>query len=68
MSYIKQMMEILKVLPEDFITLSDFVKKNNLDYQETESILLFLKDITKHGQVYLHKNRFPQKWLFKTWK
>lgn len=65
--YIKQMMEILHALPEEFITISEFVNENNFNKKEIESILLFLKDITQYGQIYLFR-KFPQKWAFKTWQ
>lgn len=65
--YIKQMMEILNALPEEFITLPEFVNENNFNVKDIESILLFLKDITQYGRIYLYR-KFPQKWAFKTWE
>jgi hypothetical protein len=67
MYYIKKMMKILEALPEEFVTLNEFVKENNLEIEETESILFFLKDITQYGQIYLYR-KFPQKWAFRTWE
>ena len=66
--YLRELSVLLEYLSENPARLEDIVLNTNMSESDVSYNLNFLSSITRKGQLYLHRNRFPQQWGFRSWE
>ena len=66
--YIKEMIQVIENLPEDFISIEEVVSLNNGEKSEIEQSLSFIAKITQNGQISSSGNLLSQKWTLTPWE
>ncbi|PWI46947.1 hypothetical protein CEE45_14270 [Candidatus Heimdallarchaeota archaeon B3_Heim] len=66
--YIKGLDLLIQNLSNDFVPIEELISINGRDTAETQKELEFLSLITKKGQFFIERKRFPQKFAFKPWE
>ena len=66
--YIHELSILLQCLSEKSVELEEIAIQTKMKESDVYYNLNFLRSITKKGQIYLHRNKFPQQWGFKSWE
>ena len=64
---IKGLGQLIQNLSSDFVPIEELTTINGRDTVEIQKELEFLSQITKNGQFFIERKRFPQKFAFKSW-
>ncbi|MHA1977458.1 MAG: hypothetical protein ACW98F_16000 [Candidatus Hodarchaeales archaeon] len=66
-NYIKGLDQLIQNLSNNFVPIEEITKINGRDSAELQKELEFLSLITKNGQFFIQRKRFPQKFACKSW-
>lgn len=66
--YIKEVIQLIENLPEDFVSLDELASLHNREKSEIEQCLSFVVKITQNGQISSQGNLLSQLWTITPWE
>ena len=66
--YIKEVIQLIENLPEDFVSADEIASLNNREKSEIEQCLSFVVKITQNGQISSQGNLLSQQWTITPWE